>query len=92
MQTILPLTTLAQWLGLSRCQRSIRGRHSLPSRNLLNISGVTRIHCVRGSLWITGGGTAEDMVVTAGVTRNFPQDSRLLIEALDDSDFEVTQS
>lgn len=91
MQTILPLTTLGQWLGLSRCQRSIRGRHSLLSRGLLNVTGVTRVHCVRGSLWITGGDSAEDIVLTAGVTRNFPADARLVIEALDDSDFEVTR-
>lgn len=91
MQTILPLTTLGQWLGISRCQRSIRGKHTLLNRTLLNLTGVTRIHCVSGSLWITGGDTAGDIVLTAGVTRHFPAHSRLLIEALDDADFEVTR-
>ncbi len=91
MQTILPFTFLGQLLGISRCQRRIRGRHSLLSRGLLNISGVTRVHCVRGSLWITGGNSMEDIVLTAGATHNFPADSRLVIEALDDSDFDITR-
>ncbi|RYD46408.1 MAG: DUF2917 domain-containing protein [Verrucomicrobiaceae bacterium] len=90
MQTILP-STLGQFLGLNRCHRSIRARNTLLSRNLLNVTAVSRVHCVRGSIWITGANSTEDIVLTAGTTRNFPAATRLVIEALDDSDFELTR-
>jgi hypothetical protein len=91
MQTTLPFTTLGQWLGISRCQTRTRGRHSLSRRQLLNISGVSRVQCLSGSLWITRTGSVEDILLTAGTTRQFPADTRLLIEALDDSDLEITR-
>jgi hypothetical protein len=91
MQTILPFTTLGQWLGISRCQFQTRGRHSLSRRQLLNISGVSRVQCLSGNLWITRSGGIEDILLTAGTTRHFPADTRLLIEALDDSDLEITR-
>lgn len=89
MQTILPFTTLGQLLGISRCQIRTRGRHSLSSRQLLNISGVSRVQCLSGRLWITLSGSTEDILLTTGDTRHFPADSQLLIEALDDSDLEI---
>lgn len=91
MQTILPFTTLGQWLGINRCQTQTRSRQGLSRRQLLNIPGATRVHCLSGSLWITRNGGIEDILLTAGTTRHFPADTRLLIEALDDSDLEITR-
>lgn len=92
MQTILPATVLSKWFSGNRClARSVR-RRELPRRSVVTISlsDAVKIQCLNGQLWITRNGSSEDILVESGKTHPFPAGSRILIEALEDSDFEIS--
>lgn len=95
MQMIFPASAISKWL--TRCRgasghRPLRQHHQLPRRQILTVrvTSCGAIQCNEGGLWLTRDGRAEDVVLGTGQTLTIPSGGRVLIEALENSSFEIT--
>lgn len=63
----------------------------MPARKVtaIELSPSAQLICLHGKLWITREGSKTDYLLDAAGTVNFPTSSRLVIEALEDSSFEI---
>lgn len=91
MQTILPATILSKWFTGTRCHVRNVKQQQLTRRKVTTITFPSegRIQCLSGKLWITRDGRREDILLAAGSGNPFPAGSRIVIEALEDSGYEV---
>lgn len=94
MQTILPATAISRWL--TRCRGwvepgPLRRSCELPRRGVLTLTfpGGGRIGCSAGRVWITSGGSREDIVLTAGQSHGFSCGDRVVVEALEAAAVEI---
>ena len=49
------------------------------------------VHCVLGALWITHDGDPKDIVVEAGHSYRADRNARMLVYALEDSEYVMTR-
>ncbi|MGL4400263.1 MAG: DUF2917 domain-containing protein [Luteolibacter sp.] len=92
MQLILPVTVFCRWYAGRPCQTNTFGPHELKRREVLSsfLPEGARVRCVRGLLWITRDGDADDILLHAGGSLVCERRDRLVIEALEDAVVEFT--
>jgi hypothetical protein len=93
MQMILPATTFSKWFVGRRCQTGTVRRHELGRRKVLSSSfpEVGTIHCVRGLLWITRDGGADDIFLSDGDSLVCDRRDRVVVEALEEAVVEISE-